>query len=66
MPCFQLLRLNVKGQLAVGERCLELVGQKIKVAVCSVSPTGYWSYDKVSCNLSRDSMCRQSFHVLPF
>lgn len=44
----QLLRLNVKGQLAVGERCLELVGQKIKVAVCSVSPTGYWSYDKES------------------
>ena len=51
MRHFQLLRLNSKGQLAVGERCLEVIAQKMKVVVCPINPSGPWSYDSVSCIL---------------
>lgn len=43
----QLLRLNTKGQLASGERCLEPVGGHVQVKVCPVDPTGDWEYVEV-------------------
>ncbi|XP_023931769.1 N-acetylgalactosaminyltransferase 7-like [Lingula anatina] len=42
----QLFRLNTKGQLAVGERCIDLSGGQPKVIFCSVMPTGPWDFDE--------------------
>lgn len=43
----QLFRLNVKGQLAVGERCIDAVnGDTLHVQFCDVQPTGPWSWDE--------------------
>ena len=45
---FQLYRLNEKGQLAMGERCLDYNGAGIGLVFCPVSPTGPWEWNKVS------------------
>ena len=45
----QLFRLNVKGQLAVGERCINTVGSNdITIQFCPVEPTGPWILRDVS------------------
>ncbi|XP_014206281.1 N-acetylgalactosaminyltransferase 7 [Copidosoma floridanum] len=41
----QLIRLNTKGQLGVGERCIEADGQGIKLVVCRLGTVdGPWEY----------------------
>ncbi|XP_046388177.1 N-acetylgalactosaminyltransferase 7 [Ischnura elegans] len=45
----QLLRLNAKGQLGVGERCIEADLQGIKLVFCRLGTVdGPWQYDEVS------------------
>lgn len=42
----QLIRLNAKGQLGVGERCIEADSQGIKLAFCRLGTVdGPWQYD---------------------
>lgn len=44
----QLIRLNAKGQLGVGERCVEADGQGVKLAFCRLGTVdGPWQYDEV-------------------
>lgn len=46
--CFQLMRLNAKGQLGVGERCIEADAQGIKLVFCRLGTVdGPWEYDEV-------------------
>jgi len=41
--------LNAKGQLGIGERCVEADGQGIKYAFCRLGTAdGPWQYDEVS------------------
>ncbi|KAF2894813.1 hypothetical protein ILUMI_11359 [Ignelater luminosus] len=48
----QLVRLNAKGQLGVGERCIEADSQGIKLAFCRLGTVdGPWSYDENSHTL---------------
>lgn len=43
----QLIRLNAKGQLGVGERCIEADAQGIKLAFCRLGTVnGPWQYDE--------------------
>ncbi|XP_029677921.1 N-acetylgalactosaminyltransferase 7 isoform X2 [Formica exsecta] len=43
----QLIRLNAKGQLGIGERCIEADGQGIKYAFCRLGTAdGPWQYDE--------------------
>ncbi|EZA52256.1 N-acetylgalactosaminyltransferase 7 isoform X1 [Ooceraea biroi] len=43
----QLIRLNAKGQLGIGERCVEADGQGIKYAFCRLGTVdGPWQYDE--------------------
>ncbi|XP_011057774.1 PREDICTED: N-acetylgalactosaminyltransferase 7 [Acromyrmex echinatior] len=43
----QLIRLNAKGQLGVGERCIDADGQRIKYAFCRLGTVdGPWQYDE--------------------
>lgn len=43
------MRLNAKGQLGVGERCIEADGQGVKYAFCRLGTVdGPWQYDDVS------------------
>lgn len=43
----QLIRLNAKGQLAIGERCVEADSQGIKLAFCRLGTVdGPWQYDE--------------------
>ncbi|XP_057653975.1 N-acetylgalactosaminyltransferase 7 [Diorhabda carinulata] len=43
----QLIRLNAKGQLGVGERCIEADGQGIKLTFCRLGTVdGPWIYDE--------------------
>lgn len=43
------MRLNAKGQLGVGERCIEADGQGVKYAFCRLGTAdGPWQYDEVS------------------
>ncbi|XP_011156247.1 N-acetylgalactosaminyltransferase 7 [Solenopsis invicta] len=43
----QLIRLNAKGQLGVGERCIEADGQGVKYAFCRLGTAdGPWQYDE--------------------
>ncbi|KAL6440891.1 hypothetical protein ACFW04_003363 [Cataglyphis niger] len=43
----QLIRLNAKGQLGIGERCVEADGQGIKYAFCRLGTAdGPWQYDE--------------------
>ncbi|XP_050299316.1 N-acetylgalactosaminyltransferase 7 [Anthonomus grandis grandis] len=43
----QLMRLNAKGQLGVGERCIEADAQGIKLAFCRLGTVdGPWLYDE--------------------
>lgn len=42
----QLFRLNTQGQMAVGERCIELQGNQLKVTFCDVMPSGNWDWDQ--------------------
>ncbi|XP_029166822.1 N-acetylgalactosaminyltransferase 7 isoform X3 [Nylanderia fulva] len=43
----QLIRLNIKGQLGIGERCVEADGQGIKYAFCRLGTAdGPWQYDE--------------------
>ncbi|XP_071454962.1 N-acetylgalactosaminyltransferase 7 [Hetaerina americana] len=45
----QLLRLNAKGQLGVGERCVDADLQGIKLVFCRLGTVdGPWQYDEVS------------------
>ncbi|KAK3591806.1 hypothetical protein CHS0354_007658 [Potamilus streckersoni] len=42
----QLFRLNVKGQFAVGERCIESPGgDTLHIHFCDTQPEGPWDYD---------------------
>lgn len=42
----QLIRLNAKGQLGVGERCIEADSQGVKLAFCRLGTVdGPWQYD---------------------
>lgn len=46
---FQLFRINTKGQIGVGERCIESPnGNTLHVAYCDVQPVGPWDYDEVN------------------
>lgn len=48
----QLMRLNTKGQLGVGERCIEADAQGIKLAFCRLGTVdGPWLYDESSHTL---------------
>lgn len=48
----QLMRLNAKGQLGVGERCIEADSQGIKLAFCRLGTVdGPWQYDVKSHTL---------------
>lgn len=40
----QLFRLNEKGQLGVGERCVDKTDRGIGLHYCDVMPTGPWRY----------------------
>lgn len=43
------MRLNAKGQLGVGERCVEADGQGVKYAFCRLGTAdGPWQYDEVN------------------
>lgn len=43
----QLIRLNAKGQLGIGERCVEADGQGVKLAFCRLGTVdGPWQYDE--------------------
>ncbi|XP_043482373.1 N-acetylgalactosaminyltransferase 7 [Leptopilina heterotoma] len=43
----QLMRLNAKGQLGVGERCVEADGQGVKLVFCRQGTVdGPWQYDE--------------------
>ncbi|XP_018324693.1 N-acetylgalactosaminyltransferase 7 [Agrilus planipennis] len=43
----QLIRLNAKGQLGIGERCIEADSQGIKLAFCRLGTVnGPWIYDE--------------------
>lgn len=49
---FQLIRLNAKGQLGVGERCIEADKQGIKLVFCPLgSVEGPWHYEEVEFHL---------------
>lgn len=43
----QLFRLNVKGQLASGERCLIAQNGKVTISVCPTQPEGHWEFVEV-------------------
>ncbi|XP_069704421.1 N-acetylgalactosaminyltransferase 7 isoform X1 [Periplaneta americana] len=48
----QLIRLNAKGQLGVGERCIEGDSQGIKLVFCRLGTVdGPWQYDEISRTL---------------
>lgn len=50
---FQLFRLNAKGQLGNGERCVEADKQAVKLVFCRLGTVdGPWQYDPVSLSLS--------------
>lgn len=49
----QLFRLNVEGQVAVGERCIDQAGSGLNVIMCPVQPSGPWSWDKVNLFFNR-------------
>ncbi|KAK6180861.1 hypothetical protein SNE40_008837 [Patella caerulea] len=43
----QMFRLNMKGQLALGERCLQAKnGDTIHIHFCETQPQGFWDYDE--------------------
>ncbi|XP_046343077.1 N-acetylgalactosaminyltransferase 7-like isoform X1 [Haliotis rufescens] len=45
----QLYRLNTKGQIGYGERCIESPnGDTLHIHYCDVQPTGPWDYDENS------------------
>ncbi|KAK3092658.1 hypothetical protein FSP39_005536 [Pinctada imbricata] len=45
----QLFRINTKGQIGVGERCIESRnGNTLHVSFCDVQPTGPWEFDELS------------------
>ena len=51
-----LFRLNIAGQLAIGERCLvPAINGGIKVIVCPREPKGEWSFDRYSGRLAHGS-----------
>lgn len=44
---FQMFRLNTKGQIGVGERCIKATGgTTLHLHFCDVQPTGPWSWDE--------------------
>lgn len=46
---FQLIRLNAKGQLGVGERCISADNQGVKFVFCRLGTVdGPWQYDEVN------------------
>ena len=43
----QMFRLNTKGQIGVGERCIKATGgSTLHLQFCDVQPTGPWSWDE--------------------
>jgi len=45
----QQFRLNVKGQIAIGERCIAAQGaDTLHIEVCSKEPTGPWEWDETT------------------
>lgn len=45
----QLMRLNAKGQLGVGERCIDADSSGVKLIFCRLGTVdGPWQYDEVS------------------
>lgn len=48
LSTLQLVRLNAKGQLAIGERCVDADSQGIKLVFCKLGTVnGPWEYDEV-------------------
>ena len=48
----QLFRLNAKGQLGLGERCImEKNRDTLHITVCDTQPEGPWAFNKVSRNV---------------
>ena len=45
------MRLNTKGQMASGERCLVARGGHVEVMVCPTEPTGDWEYVEVGMSM---------------
>ena len=43
-----MYRLNVEGQIGVGERCIDTAGDGITLIYCPVQPTGPWQLLDVS------------------
>lgn len=43
----QLFRINAKGQIALGERCItERAHDTLHITTCDIQPTGPWEFDK--------------------
>ncbi|CAI9741530.1 Hypothetical predicted protein [Octopus vulgaris] len=61
----QLFRLNVQGQMAMGERCIDSGnGDTLHVQFCDIQPNGPWSWDEKTgliMNKNRNS-CVESGH----
>ena len=45
---FQLFRLNTKGQIGHGERCVKAQGaETLHITTCDRQPVGPWEWDEV-------------------
>ena len=52
---FQMYRLNAKGQIGVGERCIEAPsGDTLHMSFCDTQPTGPWDWNEVSMEIIED------------
>ena len=46
-----MFRLNSRGQMGLGERCIDSTGSGISIIYCPVQPTGPWQWDQVSSGI---------------
>ncbi|GAB1602272.1 N-acetylgalactosaminyltransferase 7-like [Argonauta hians] len=54
----QLFRLNVQGQLATGERCIDSDNlDTMTVYFCAVQPTGPWSWNETTGQIRNKGLC---------
>ena len=44
----QLFRLNVEGQIGLGEMCVHSRGRKLSIERCPLQPSGQWEWQEVS------------------
>lgn len=50
-----MFRLNVKGQLGVGERCIEAPsGDTLHMSFCDTQPEGPWQWDEVKLETKKN------------